>query len=88
MWVSFRYERLLNICYWCGSLLHDDRDCERWIESEGTLKADQREFGPELRAQPFVASKKSVVSVPGYYATRRKEQRGKVCQPMEETTPV
>ena len=88
MWVSFRYERLLNICYWCGSLLHDDRDCERWIESEGTLKADQREFGPELRAQPFVASKKSVVSVPRYYATRRKEQRGKVCQPMEETTPV
>ena len=88
VWVSFRYERLPNLCYWCASLLHDDRDCERWIESEGTLKADQREFGPELRAQPFVASKKSVVSVPGYYATRRKEQRGKVCQPMEETTPV
>ena len=88
VWVSFRYERLPNLCYWCSSLLHDDRDCERWIESEGNLKADQREFGPGLRAQPFVVSKKSVVSVPGYYATRKKDQWGKDCQPTEETISV
>ncbi|KAL0016646.1 hypothetical protein SO802_003715 [Lithocarpus litseifolius] len=88
VWVSFRYERLPNICYWCGSLLHDDRDCERWIESEGTLKADQREFGPGLRAQPFVVSKKNVVSVPGYYSTRKKDQPGKACQPMAEMIPA
>ena len=37
LWVSFKYERLSNLCYWCGSLMHDDKDCELWIESEGTL---------------------------------------------------
>ena len=28
VWVSFKYENLPNICYWCGYLTHDDRDCE------------------------------------------------------------
>ena len=23
-WVSFKYERLPNICYWCGCLNHSD----------------------------------------------------------------
>ena len=50
VWVSFRYERLPNLCYWCGCLIHDDQDYKHWIESEGTLKIDQREFGPSLRA--------------------------------------
>ena len=36
-WVSFKYERLPNVCYWCGQLNHFDRDCEQWIESSGTL---------------------------------------------------
>ena len=27
-WVSFNYERLPNLCYWCGCLMHDDKDCE------------------------------------------------------------
>ena len=25
-WVSFKYERLPNICYWCGCLNHVDRE--------------------------------------------------------------
>ena len=27
MWITFKYERLPKICYWCGHLEHDDRDC-------------------------------------------------------------
>ena len=26
-WVSFKYERLPNICFWCGMFLHDDKEC-------------------------------------------------------------
>ena len=26
-WVSFQYERLPNICFWCGMFLHDDKEC-------------------------------------------------------------
>ncbi len=35
--IAFRYERLLNFCYWCGMLTHGDRDCDRWLWSKGTL---------------------------------------------------
>ncbi|XP_030970096.1 uncharacterized protein LOC115990400 [Quercus lobata] len=51
-WVSFKYERQPNICYWCGCLNHDDRDCEVWLDSEGSLKVEEQKFGPWLRAPP------------------------------------
>lgn len=28
LWVSFKYERLPNLYYWCGCLTHADRDCD------------------------------------------------------------
>ena len=74
--MSFKYERLPNICYWCGRLTHDDRDCDLWIDSEGTLKPKQREFGPHLRAQPFVATRCNVILVPGFYAEKKKASTG------------
>ena len=70
VWVSFKYERLLNICYWCDWLTHDDRDYKIWIESKGTLRNDQKEFGSSLHASPFVVSKKNTIMVPGYYLVR------------------
>lgn len=70
-WVSFKYERLPNLCYWCGCLTHDDKDCEMWIESEGTLQPDQRQFGPSIRALDFVPLKKNVIKVPGFYTARK-----------------
>ena len=55
MWISFKYEWLSNMCYWCGRLTHNDRDCKLWIDNEGTLTPEQCEFGPYLRAPLFVA---------------------------------
>ena len=37
LWVSFKYEQLPNLCCWCYSLIHDNQDCELWIENGGTL---------------------------------------------------
>ena len=47
-WVSFKYERLPNICYWCGYITHSDKDCDLWIDSEGTLPVEARQYGAWL----------------------------------------
>ena len=47
-WIKFKYERLPSICYWCGCLDHDDRDYDLWIQSNGSLKANQQQFGSFL----------------------------------------
>ena len=39
-WVSFKFERLPNICYWYGCLMHNNKDCELWFDSEGTLSVE------------------------------------------------
>lgn len=42
IWITFKYEHLPNVCYWCGCLKHDDKDCDLWLESEGSLTNDQK----------------------------------------------
>ncbi|XP_030958511.1 uncharacterized protein LOC115980404 [Quercus lobata] len=70
-WVSFKYERLPNLCYWCGCLTYSDKDYERWIESEGSQSKEDQHFGSWLRAAPFMASRKSFLSVSGFYASKK-----------------
>ena len=66
-WVRFQYERLPNMCYWCGRLNHDDKECELWIQSRGSLTTDQQQFGSYLRATPFQTGGKNVFFVLGYF---------------------
>lgn len=67
-WVSFKYERLPNLCYWCGCLTHNNRDCDLWTDSEGTLTEANKQYGPWIKAPPFTGYHKTVVTVLGYYA--------------------
>ena len=71
-WISFRYERLPNLCHWCGRLTHDDKDCQIWIESEGMLQPDQRQFDPSIYAHVFIPSRKNVITVPSFYSSKKK----------------
>ena len=65
-----KYERQSNLCHWCGSLTHDERDCKLWIESEGMLPTEAQQYGAWIRAPPFVQSKRNSVSVLGFYKTK------------------
>ena len=49
-WVDFRYERLPIFCYWCGMIDHDEKDCMQWMRSKESLKAEDKQYGPWLRA--------------------------------------
>ena len=70
IWVNFKYERLPNICYWYGCFDHGDRDCNIWIQSKGTLRLEEQQFGSWIRATQSGSSKKSVVRVSGFYEDR------------------
>ena len=70
-WVPFKYERLPSLCFWCGCLTHDDRDCRLWIESEGSLSHEAQQFGPWLKATPFIPSRRYMVKVPGFFAGKK-----------------
>ena len=47
-----------------------------WIDSEGTFKPKQHEFGPYLRALPFVAARRNAIMVPRFYAEKKKMSSG------------
>ncbi|XP_030941555.1 uncharacterized protein LOC115966462 [Quercus lobata] len=71
LWVSFKYERFPNLCYWCGCLTHNDRDCPLWIESGGSLKTESQQFGSWIKAAPFMPARRNTVKVPGFFASRK-----------------
>ena len=76
LWVSFKYEWLPNLCYWCGRLTHNDWDCELWLDSEGTLEDTDKRYGPWIRAPPFVSSRRAMITVPGFYLKNKDILKG------------
>ena len=52
-WVAFQYEYLPNLYFWCGMLDHDDKDCEVWLKSKGSLSVEDQQYGHWLRASQF-----------------------------------
>lgn len=68
--VVLKFKRLPNLCYWCCRLTHDDKDCDLWIQSKGSLTTEQQQFGPNLRASPYLSSNKKVIYVVGFYLNK------------------
>lgn len=85
-WVTFKYESLPNICYWCKCFNHLNKDCDRWIESEGTLKVSDREYGAWIPADLTPMSRKPMVVVPGFY-DNRKQRKPTPVRPVVEVSP-
>ena len=60
-WVSFRYERLPIMCYGCGMLTHNDRDCTSGPRARGTQSEGDKQFGSWLRAStPHLSNIRSI----------------------------
>ncbi len=64
-WVSFKYERLPNFCYWCGCVTHGERDCAYWLANKITLKQIDQQFGPWMRATKDNGFRRTTVDVEG-----------------------
>ena len=70
-WVSFRYERLPNLCYCCGCLDHGDKDCEVWLRSDSNLDFRRKKYDSSIRAKLVYSSNKNVIHVPGFAESRK-----------------
>ncbi|XP_030970995.1 uncharacterized protein At4g02000-like [Quercus lobata] len=86
-WVSFKYERLPNLCYWCGRLDLDDKDCELWINNEGTLEPDKKRYNSSIRALPVVSSNRNMIRVPGFFEDQIKKKTQGPGSPTREQQP-
>lgn len=72
LWIPFKYERLPNLYFWCGCLTHDDRSCNTQNESEDNLTTEKQQYGPWIKASPFVPSRNKMITVLGIDETRKK----------------
>lgn len=47
-------------------LSHDDKECDIWLKSKGSLTADQQQFGNWIRVNPFGQSRRKTIEVKGF----------------------
>ena len=71
-WVSFKYERLPNFCYWCGCVTHSDKDCSYWLCNKNSLRVEDQQYGPWMRASMDRPWRKVEVKVEGIARPFRK----------------
>ena len=62
-WVSFKYEKLTNFCYWCGMVSHEEKECKIWLARKGPNSHEQQEYGAWLWATPYKPGKSSYTTV-------------------------
>ena len=74
-WISFKYERLSNFCYWCGLLSHSEKDCPKWLLNKEELRAEDQQFGPWLRVMNERPWRKTEIKVEG------------ICKPVTRKQP-
>ena len=65
IWISFKYERLPNFCYWFGLLTHSDKDCPYWLRNQASLRVEDQQFGAWLRASNDRPWRKTEIKVAG-----------------------
>ena len=56
----------MNICFWCGMLSHDYKECEIWLKSNGILPLECQQYGHWIKASLFSLAKRQVLEVKGY----------------------
>lgn len=54
--MNCKYERLGDLCFRCGMLLHTERFCQKKFQHSGEM---EKEWGGLLRAQPHMVAGKS-----------------------------
>ena len=75
-WVRFKYERLPNICYWCGKLTHSDKECPLWEKNRGTLKVGNQQFGSWLYASTPNPYRQTMIRVARLHEEELREDGG------------
>ncbi|KAK7859446.1 hypothetical protein CFP56_005895 [Quercus suber] len=62
-------------------LSHDDKDCDLWLGSKGTLPTESQQFGHWIRASQFSPGRRQTIEVKGFEraCTSRRHTRGLHC---------
>lgn len=76
-WASFKFERLPIICYWCGVLTHNNRECLVRERSKGALKVEDQQFGSWLCASTPSPYRRTVIRVAGFDEEKLREDEGR-----------
>ncbi|KAI8021437.1 F-box protein [Camellia lanceoleosa] len=69
IWVTFKYERLSNFCYFCGRLGHGDRECPAQMLGGAEAERHGDQYGTWLRASPLHMHAKPMKDTGGSTAT-------------------